>query len=289
MTAGRDRAEAWVSECLEDAGSWLVEAIPAGGKSGCEVWDCLLDLDGQRKRAILKVYTATFDDYSKLGPARTARKNALALTEFRGHSVPVPKLLGMAARDGEAAILYEKVPGKPWCRGTRVEAAAVLAGIHRIGLSDLSPDLSGLVEQSTPNRRRVLLGLEMASRLDERSPGWRQDHPDLSSEVDSLIGEGEPDSGVRALVHGDYFSANLVPSQAGAHVIDWDLLAVGDPMWDLGFLVGADRGIDEDEAGEVIDTYRRDCPVDDKVLAWHRRCWDAFWRLRDLPSTSMNA
>ena len=80
---------------------------------------------------------------------------------------------------------------------------------------------------------------------------------------------------MEALVHGDYFSGNLLAGDAGLKIVDWDLLALGDPMWDLGFLVGADEDLGEKEAAEVVAAYSRVAPVDKEVVSWHRRCWRA--------------
>ena len=56
-------------------------------------------------------------------------------------------------------------------------------------------------------------------------------------------GGGGPKAPVRTLVHGDYFSANILPVEDGLCVIDWETFGRGDPMWDLGFLLGADPGL----------------------------------------------
>ena len=48
------------------------------------------------------------------------------------------------------------------------------------------------------------------------------------------------------------------------------------------FLVGADRGVGEEEAAGVVAAYSRVAPVDKEVVCWHMRCWRAFWKLREL-------
>jgi aminoglycoside phosphotransferase (APT) family kinase protein len=82
-------------------------------------------------------------------------------------------------------------------------------------------------------------------------------------------------------VHGDYFSTNILPVEAGVVVVDWDLLALGDPMWDLGFLLEADRGTDAAEGAAVVAAYEAFRPVNKQRLDWHRECWREFWRRRD--------
>ena len=60
-------------------------------------------------------------------------------------------------------------------------------------------------------------------------------------------------------------------------MFDWDLLALGDPMWDLGFLLEADRNVGEREAEDVINAYQSVRPLDGARLGWQRECWRAFW------------
>jgi aminoglycoside phosphotransferase (APT) family kinase protein len=84
------------------------------------------------------------------------------------------------------------------------------------------------------------------------------------------------------LVHGDYFSANLLSTKDGLVIVDWETLAVGDPMGDLGWLVGADQDVSEPDVESVTKAYASVSSVDEQRLGWWRRCWAAFWRLRDL-------
>jgi hypothetical protein len=60
------------------------------------------------------------------------------------------------------------------------------------------------------------------------------------------------------------------------------MAALGDPMWDLAFLVGADRDLDREEVRAVVQEYGRLAPVDAYNLSWHRRSWEIFWKIRDL-------
>jgi aminoglycoside phosphotransferase (APT) family kinase protein len=53
-------------------------------------------------------------------------------------------------------------------------------------------------------------------------------------------GGDAPTSKRKTLVHGDYFSANILSVRDGLKIIDWETFGWGDPMWDLGFLIGAD-------------------------------------------------
>ena len=109
----------------------------------------------------------------------------------------------------------------------------------------------------------------------------RTQYPDVAKRVADF--REKPVSVLPAtLVHGDYFSANLLATASGLVIADWETLALGDPMADLGWLVGADRGLDELQVGSVIKAYANSSPVDESRLGWWRSCWAAFWELRDL-------
>ena len=242
----------WLRRCCGHAGLRLLSASPAGGYSGTRTWECEVTGAGSPGHLVLKLYRPGFDDYSGLGPIGTARKHALALAELSGHGIPTPRCLGFASTGDEAAIAMARVVGSEWAEGTRAEAARVLATLHGIRTGDLSPELAELVSRSTPNRGRV--------------------------------GEtaGEPPLAEETLQHGDYFSANIAATGKGICVLDWDLLALGDPMWDLGFLLEADRGVDVEEASGAIRAYRAVRAFDKGRLRWQRACWRAYWRGRRL-------
>ena len=248
MTAGNLKIpRTWLARCLGSKAISLESAHEMGKGSGCRVWDCL----AAGERMVLKVYAPGLDDYSGLGSADTVRKHALALDELPRFGVPTPRCLGFAAEGDDAALVMERLAAVPFTRAHRVEAARILARLHMVQLSDLSPELADLVCRSTPNRGRV---------------GEAPDEPPLQEIT---------------LQHGDYFSVNLAATAEGLRALDWDLLALGDPMWDLGFLLSADKGIDEEEAAAVIAAYQGSRAVDEQRLAWQRRCWETFWRLRE--------
>ena len=92
----------------------------------------------------------------------------------------------------------------------------------------------------------------LSNYLDRIHRHWRTQNPGLSKRVKEITEGIEPVSSMITLVHGDYFSDNLIPTLDGLYVIDWDLLALGDPMWDLGLLVGADSRIIEKEIEDTI-------------------------------------
>ena len=283
---GRDKmgVSAWLVRCLGRDDIAVHSASELGEGKSSRVWECEVTAgEGPPAYVVLKVYDPTCQAYTGLSPAEVARKHALALDELSRHRLPVPPLLGTAVGDSGAALATERVTSHPWSPDTRVEAARALARLHAIRVSDLSDELAELARRSPPNRGRVFNGVKgMAGHLDADCPQWRAAHPGLSQLLEALVESGEPGAEEMSLVHGDYFSANLLAASRGVCIVDWDLLSLGDPMWDLGFLVSADRDVREEEAEAAIAAYRATRPVAADRLRWNRSCWEAFWRLREL-------
>ncbi len=267
--------ESWINRCINETNYRLISAQDIRGGRGGQVWDCQIEIAKQSMQAILKIYGAEFEDYSRLGIRNTLRKNVYAFQEFPHYSVPTASILGHAEYQDEAAILLEKVYRQTWQHQTRIEAARLLANLHGISFDVLDSDFIALIRQSTPNRHRVFLSLEMADELDQHAPEWRSDYANISAQIDFLRNTDEPIPDLETLVHGDFFSVNILFGENGLSIIDWDLLSIGDPMWDLGFLIGADRDIADQEVDATISAYCKTCPIDSNVLKWHKHCWDA--------------
>ncbi len=246
MAEERARVRTWLRRCLGPEVEVRDHRI-LRGHSGCGTYVCEVGTG----RMVLKLYSPESDDYSCLGPVETARKHALALQEFPALGVPAPRCLGFAADGEEAAITMEWLEIGPLSPPDRIEAARVLARLHATPVADLGSELADFVTRSTPNRDRI------------------------------GNAAGEPPRREATLQHGDYFSVNLASTAQGLRVLDWDLLACGDPMWDLGLLLCADRDLPTEEAEAVIAAYQERRPIDAARLAWQRRCWEEFWGGRD--------
>jgi hypothetical protein len=229
----------------------LGEARQVKRNEAREVWDCVVEIDGNTRGTVLTVFMPGPLDQvnTSLQPADAARKCALAFAELPSLGIPTPELLGYAEHGDEAVILLEKSESVPWTTGVRVQAARVLASLHLLLEFDLSSNLRDLVRDSDPREAR------------------------------STGGEAPP-SGLCTLVHGDYFSANILSVVDGLRVMDWETFGFGDPMWDLGFLIGADRDLSTAEVESVIEAYEGAAPLNRDCLVWHKHRWDDFWEKR---------
>ena len=276
-------AAEWIRRCLRGHDVGCESCVQMGGGHGSRVWGCMIHAESAPCSVVLKLYDAGCTTYCGLTPSDLARKHALALTELPSHGILTPRLLGWAVSGQEAALLTDRTETRPFTDKARVEAARALARLHGIGLDVLGDELVSLVSSSTPNRHRILNGVRgMADHLDGSRPGWRGDRKDLSGLVESLLTRDEPRADDAGLVHGDYFSANLLWTDRGVLIVDWDLVSPGDSMWDLGFLVAADRGLSSEEVQAVVAAYAQVRPVVPDRLSWNRNCWEAFWQLREL-------
>jgi aminoglycoside phosphotransferase (APT) family kinase protein len=177
------------------------------------------------------------------------------LTALAGQRVPAPRAIAFAA-PGEvtarSCLLMEYCPGHPltdqWPDGWPPTAtigqagrAAVeaLAALHRVDF-----EAAGLGGFGRP-----------AGYLDRQVARWRgqyeqhrvRDLP-LFDEVGDWLESNRPAQGTPAILHGDFHLDNCLitagpPARVSA-IIDWELATVGDPLVDLGLLLGfwgADR------------------------------------------------
>ena len=270
--------------CLGAANVLITEAQPFETGSGCDVIDCKFVANNTHVNCgVLKIYRNDFDDYSGIGVMKTARKFILTASEFNVGDINIPTILGYHLSNETSSVLTEKLDGVEWSVQTRVTAAEILGHLHRISLYKLSNELQEIISESRPNKSRVRNGvIQFSKYLDNNYPIWRKEYPQFSEEAKEIIENVEPKSSMRTLVHGDYFSKNIIPTKDGIYIVDWDLLAMGDPMWDLGFLLGADPNIGKEESEAIEAAYLRKCEIDENILSWHRKCWRLFWELRNI-------
>lgn len=164
--------------------------------------------------------------------------------------------------------------------GMAAELGTILAGIHALDLA--SPDLARL---GRPPADRS----PARSELEKTAQGIRalavEPHPVLDL-AERWLAERAPDPPRIALVHGDYRVGNVIFDATGVRaVLDWELVHVGDPIEDLGWLcTRAWRFGSELPAGgvgtrdELVEAYEAasGTRVDREAL----RFWEAFGSLK---------
>jgi aminoglycoside phosphotransferase (APT) family kinase protein len=115
--------------------------------------------------------------------------------------------------------------------GMAAELGTILAKIHALDLA--SPDLAGVARppaDRSPAR----------SELEKTAQGIRdlavEPHPVLDL-AERWLAERAPEPPRIALVHGDYRVGNAIFDETGVRaILDWELVHVGDPIEDLGWL-----------------------------------------------------
>lgn len=283
----------WISLALQPQPTTLLNASSLRIGPGREVRTCSITIGPEVRTVILKIFKpgAPHTVNTNLPPLQAAEKCALALQELPHFGIPTAQYQGMAVMGDMAAVVMGKVKPATWNAQIRIAAATCLARLHTIPLHYLSPSLLALVQKSDPRPQRIISSLIWhIQELDKAYPAWRSAHTGIAAEAQALITTGTPQMKPDALVHGDYFSKNILPMPNGLCIIDWETLALGDPMWDLAFLIGADRDIAQQEVEAVIEAYRTVAPLERSVLLWHKHCWDISWQLRDiLKARSRNA
>lgn len=149
---------------------------------------------------------------------------------------------------GAPALIMEKVDGEcpsPWGREGRrfyAEAAArgviggsftdALAAIHNVDWSGVGLDFLGVPDPGTGFARR-----EVAKWLDLMEQSGQPAHPVMHDLVGYLQAHA-PQTDRLTLVHGAYRTGNLlIADDRISAVLDWELQVIGDPMYDVAYVM----------------------------------------------------
>lgn len=214
------------------SGTRLTDLRRVSGGASRQTWALSAQTpDGRSQSLVLRR-----DPPSEPRPDEMARE-ALALRAARRHGVPVPELLDAGSGAdvlGAPYLLMTFVQGETIARKILRDAAyaparAVLAAqlgraaaaIHRVPAAELSDlprqDVLGELRQRYAETGVLRPVIELAF-------AWLEAHR-------------PPPTADPVLVHGDFRLGNVIVDQDGlAAVLDWELVHVGDPMEDLGYL-----------------------------------------------------
>ena len=271
-----------LSLCLNDEDA-VLQNFTRMRKNACRsVWSCGFTSRKESSRAVLTLFKPCPDNKTNasLPPVESARKCYLAMSELPALGIPTSRALGVGVDLPNGVLLTEEIVPGDFTLERRCRAAEILAHLHNADLKGLSDGLQHLIRVSNPKRERTTRGLVDRPRmLDESMPGWRDRFPKVAEEALELS-RTIPNERRESLVHGDYFSSNILAAGSDVMIIDWETFALGDPMWDLGFLVGADRGLSEREVETTIEAYCRVRAIEKERLGWYRRSWEMSWAIR---------
>lgn len=230
------------------------------------------------------------------------RREAQVLAALDGTDVPHPGLIAACPDDtvmnGAVFYLMEPVDGFNPSTGlpplhandeniqhqmgrNSSSALAALGAVDHVavGLGDVGKP-EGFLERQVG---RWLDELESYSRF-EGYPG-----PDIPGvdEVAAWLDANRPSSWTPGIMHGDYHVANLMYRHDGpevAAIVDWEMVTIGDPLLDLGWLLAT--GKDDNGralgvggavvstsgwpvASELVDVYRERTARDLSAISWY--------------------
>jgi aminoglycoside phosphotransferase (APT) family kinase protein len=171
------------------------------------------------------------------------------LNALAGRGVPAPRAIAFAEA-GEAAarpcLLMEFSPGHPltdrwpdgWPAATTIghvglAAVKALAALHQVDFA--AAGLDGFGRPAGYLQRQV-------SRWRGQYEQHRVRDLPLFDDIGQWLDANRPAAGAPAILHGDFHLDNCLiaagpPARVSA-IIDWELATVGDPLVDLGLLLG---------------------------------------------------
>jgi aminoglycoside phosphotransferase (APT) family kinase protein len=208
------------------------ELVRLSGGASRESWSFDAVHDGAAEPLILRRAPAAISDAA----GATMMLEASVMREAARVGVPSPEVLFATAEKeplGGSGIVMRRIDGETIGRKiVRDEAYAevrpslagqcgeILGNLHQMDLAALPPmadsyQLDGL--------RALLDDSEVASPMLELALRWLDQH--------------QPTSSRKTVVHGDFRNGNLIVGSDGVRaVLDWELVHLGDPMEDLGWL-----------------------------------------------------
>lgn len=166
-------------------------------------------------------------------------------------TVPAPKVYWYEPDPsvlGASALVMEKVPGEcpsPWRRAGRdyygaaaergvlpVSFTEALTSIHTVDWQAVGLDFLGVPELGTDFSRR-----EIAKWRELIEQSGYPSHPILVDLIGWLEANA-PETDRLTLVHGAYRTGNvLIDDDKVSAVLDWELQVIGDPMYDVAYML----------------------------------------------------
>jgi aminoglycoside phosphotransferase (APT) family kinase protein len=240
--------------------SWSLEAAPAGEVARPLILRC--------------------DSPDRPRPQLMARE-AAALAAAATAGVPVPRVVDQGDGLGEAAAL-----GRAYLLMERVEGQAIPRRLLRDErLASVRPTLARRLGRTLARIHSIppdaVPGLPAEDPIEHLTAIYRafdEPHPAIELGL-RWLAENPPPARPRCVVHGDFRNGNLIIAHDGLRaVLDWELIHLGNPVEDLGWLcVKAWRFGSREPVGgfgprrELLEGYAEIagfCPGDDEQHWW---------------------
>jgi aminoglycoside phosphotransferase (APT) family kinase protein len=231
---------AWLSTALDDPGPFSL--TPIGGGNSNET--LLLESPGARR--VLR-----HPPPASLSPgAHSMGREWRVLRAIAGRGVPAPRPLASADAD--------EVPGGPWLAMELIDGVALTEEMppdYRPGADSVAAVGAAAVDAlaALHNLDWRAAGLDGLGRpedfLERQVDRWRahfgrhqvRELPDFER-VAAWLEANRPAAQDPALLHGDFHLDNCLfaprPPARVAAIVDWEMATIGDPLLDLGLLLG---------------------------------------------------
>lgn len=208
----------------------------------------------------------------RVGTSRTAfEKDAYAAATFAAPGLPIPEVVAIGELGPYAYCLARRLPGTPVNQLAAdvlpQVADALVATLRRLWTADVGASTGfGMFDHTGDGayaswRDYLVDPAPVRAAVDERHvPSRLADglHAYVVDRVDDCPGE-------RALLHGDFGSANvLTDGRAVTGVLDWELAGYGDPLHDVAEILQWEGG--EPCMSALAQQLRRTLPAD----GWRR-------------------
>jgi aminoglycoside phosphotransferase (APT) family kinase protein len=164
------------------------------------------------------------------------RREAAAIEAAARAGVPVPKVLAHGGDPGALDapfIVMDFVEGETVPR--RILRSDAYAGV-RPRLAERCGEILARVHAIPPEEVEGLETPDALGQLRGALDSFEESSPALELGM-RWLERNRPDAGTARVVHGDFRNGNLMVGPDGIRaVLDWELVHLGDPMEDLGYL-----------------------------------------------------
>lgn len=209
------------------------ELVPLTGGASAETWKFSFSTKDETNYLILRRGSGKRSPLSVL-----KSEEAIIQQQVRKSGAPVPEIVAIseAGADLGDAYLMKLVPGESIARKVlrdqrfasareklAFQCGKALATIHSVPIEDFKQVPKKSIEDELNRLYMTYKSFEQPLPVFEYAFKWLDDQ-DFSSRKESLV-------------HGDFRLGNLIIDEKGlAAVIDWEMVSIGNPMLDLGWM-----------------------------------------------------